>query len=195
MAQIIIIIIVLIILISILIRYESMYSDLTYVISTVDKKPYLVRNRVDKQEAADMLATIKQNLTKIVNYLEENNMSDPKVKRLVEKFKPENISESMANNNYTSYSVNKGEKIVFCIRAKDENQTFETINTMMFVAIHELAHIMTLSIGHTEEFWDNMRYLLEKAIKISLYTKVDYKNQPQDYCGTKITDSPLEQSK
>ena len=33
----------------------------------------------------------------------------------------------------------------------------------MFVAIHELAHIMTESVGHEPEFWDNMGFLLEKS--------------------------------
>ena len=54
-----------------------------------------------------------------------------------------------------------------------------------------LAHIMTKSIGHTEEFWANMRYLLKKGIKIGVYKPVDYKKNPVPYCGTEITDSPL----
>ena len=65
------------------------------------------------------------------------------------------------------------------------------INTMMFVAIHELAHIMTKSVGHTPEFWDNMRFLLEEAIKINIYKKQDFSRNPVEYCGTQITDSPL----
>ena len=62
---------------------------------------------------------------------------------------------------------------------------------MMFVALHELAHIMTKSIGHTEEFWNNFRYLLKKAIKLGLYNDVNFEKNPVDYCGTKITNSPL----
>ena len=62
---------------------------------------------------------------------------------------------------------------------------------MMFVAIHELAHLMTKSIGHTTEFWDNMRFLLKEGIKINVYIKQDFNSIPVDYCGTKITDTPL----
>ena len=29
--------------------------------------------------------------------------------------------------------------------------------------LHELAHIMTKSVGHTEEFWNNFRYLLKQT--------------------------------
>ena len=61
----------------------------------------------------------------------------------------------------------------------------------MFVAIHELAHLMTESIGHTPEFWDNMRFLLKKAIELKIYIKQDFRKSPVSYCGTKITDSPL----
>ena len=62
---------------------------------------------------------------------------------------------------------------------------------MMFVAIHELAHLMTKSIGHTAEFWDNMRFLLKEGIKIGVYVKQDFNKSPVEYCGTQITDTPL----
>lgn len=172
-------------------HYESKFSELTYVMSTIDNNEYLVRNREDKQEGANLLANVKLNLDKLVNYLKENNVKDKRVQRLVEKYNPKNISESIPNTNYTSYSVNKGEKIVFCIRSKDEKQKLVNINTIMFVAIHEIAHVMTKSIGHTDEFWENMKYLLKKGIKIGIYNKVDYKKNPVKYCGTDITNSPL----
>ena len=64
-------------------------------------------------------------------------------------------------------------------------------NTMMFVAIHELAHLMTKKIGHPPEFWDNMKFLLEVGVKENIYIKQDFANNPKDYCGMTITDSPL----
>ena len=67
----------------------------------------------------------------------------------------------------------------------------EPLNTMLFVSIHELAHLMTKSIGHNEEFWSNMRFLLKEAIKAGIYEQEDYMKNPVDYCGTVINDSPL----
>ncbi len=192
MNEIITILIIVVIALAFFLNYESNFSDLTYVESTLDKSKYLVRNREDKVDAANMLASIKSNLIKLVQYLKDNHISDPRIKRLASKFNPDNISESLPGTSYTSYSVNIGEKIVFCIRAKNKQENLEDVNTMMFVAIHEIAHIMTTSVGHTEEFWDNMRYLLQKAIKVGVYQKEDYKNSPREYCGVKITDSPLE---
>ena len=192
MNELITILIISIIIMCIFLYYESEYSELTYVTSNIDNEDYLVRNRKDKQKACDLLANIKKSLLELIAYMEVELPNDERVNRLIHKFKPKRISESISGTKYTSYSVNKGEKIVFCIRSKDKKQKLVKFNTMMFVAIHELAHVMTVSIGHTQEFWDNMRLLLKYAIKKGIYKKQDFKAKPEPYCGTTITDSPLE---
>ena len=170
--------------------YEGMSNEVTYVKSDIDKREYLVRNVDDKQEAADLLARMRINIDKLLKYLQEKFDSDP-VKRLIKKYDPNNITESSSKSKYTSYSVNKGEKIVLCIRSRDDSAKLTDLNTITFVALHELAHIMTVSIGHTEEFWSNFRFLLNKAIDIDIYKKVDYSKHPKKYCGITITDSPI----
>ena len=87
--------------------------------------------------------------------------------------------------------LKKGEKIVFCLRSRDENEELVDPNVLMFVALHELAHVMTKSIGHTKEFWDNFRILLRNAIKLNIYKRVNYNEKPVEYCGVKITDDPM----
>ena len=192
MTEFITIVILTIIIICIFMNYETKLSELVYVKFKIDNREYLVRNRDDKEDAADLLAKLNKSILKLIEYLELKFPNDDRINRLVTKFNPDKISESIANTKYTSYSVNKGEKIVFCIRSKDENENLVKFNTILFVAIHELAHIMTKSIGHTEEFWDNMKFLLIHAIKKKIYKKVDYKKNPEEYCGTNITDSPLQ---
>lgn len=110
--------------------------------------------------------------------------------RLVNNYNPDAISENTPDSAYTSYSENKGQRIVFCIRAKRTNKMVD-LNTMMFVGIHELAHLMTQSIGHTDEFWENMRVLLRISIRLGIYDCKNYNIESKDYCGTKITDTPL----
>ena len=44
----------------------------------------------------------------------------------------------------------------------------------MFVAFHEMAHVMSLSVGHTDEFWNNFKFILKNAIKIGVYKYVDF---------------------
>ena len=124
---------------------------------------------------------------------EEVNKLQDDLTRLQQRFNPDNLSESTPDKKYTSYSVNKGEKIVFCLRSKDERETLVRENIMMFVALHELSHVMTKSVGHTEEFWNNFRFLLKVAINQGLYQNINYNDTPKDYCGTTITDTPLKE--
>lgn len=172
---------------------EHLNNEVTYVKSTIDNNEYLVRNLKDKDEAANILAMLKKKLEKICEIMKQKYPNDKSVTRMNEKFNSDNITESGKNNQYTSYSVNKGEKIVFCIRQKDEDESFVDENTITFVAIHELAHIMTKSVGHTKEFWNNFEKLLKEAVDNKLYQKENYSENPKEYCGIKVSDSPLYQ--
>ena len=169
---------------------EGINNEVTYVKSTIDNKEYLVRNVDDKQDAANLLSKMSININKLIEFLKKKYDSKP-VKRLIKKYDPSNITESSANSKYTSYSVNKGEKIVLCIRSRDDNAKLINLNTLMFVTLHELAHVMTVSVGHTEEFWTNFKFLLTKSVELNIYKPIDYSKYPQQYCGFKITDSPL----
>ena len=68
----------------------------------------------------------------------------------------------------------------------------EDINTLTFVAIHEMGHLASGTVGHNQEFWDNFEFLLREATSIGLYKKVEYSKNPKSYCGIQITDSPIE---
>jgi hypothetical protein len=173
-------------------QLEHLSNEVSYVVSSIDGNKYLVRNMDDNIEAANMLAKMRIKLEKLCQIMREKYPNDESVTRMNSKFNPDNITEAGKNNQYTSYSINKGEKIVFCIRHKGEKEDLVDENTMTFVSIHELAHIMTKSIGHTDEFWSNFKRLLKHSIDNGLYEKEDYKSNPKDYCGIKVTDSPLD---
>ena len=179
-----------VIVVSGLIFYENRTNDLTKIIATHDGRSYLVRNLPDNIYAADMLAKIRERLVTLTEYLALKDDSE-RVNRLLRKFNPDNIMEVKGGSKYTSYSINKGEKIVFCLRSRDGENKLIDLNTIMFVALHELAHIMTKSIGHTPEFWKNFKYLLKVAVQLELYKEVDYSLNPQKYCGMTVTDTPL----
>ena len=53
-----------------------------------------------------------------------------------------------------------------------------------------MSHIASVSIGHTDEFWNNFKFLIVESKNINIYNPIDYKNQPQKYCGMMITDNP-----
>ena len=171
---------------------EHLSNEVIYVKSSIDNNEYLVRNLHNKDDAANILAKLRMKLEKICEVMKKKYPTDESVTRMNERFNADNITESGKSNQYTSYSVNKGEKIVFCIRQKDEHESLVDENTLSFVSIHELAHIMTKSVGHTPEFWDNFKRLLKEAIEHKLYEKEDYNSNPREYCGIKVSDSPLD---
>jgi len=129
-------------------------------------------------------------MNSLVAYMKEHHPKDPRVIRLVDGYNPSKISETLPTSELTAYSENKGEKLAFCLAKTKNGSTLIDINTLTFVAIHELSHIMTESIGHKQEFWLNFKYLLENAKKAKIYDPVDYKKDNQSYCGMTITDNP-----
>ena len=180
-----------ILLASIFMYTEGFSMEVSYVRSNIDGHRYLVRNLEDKVVAADTLAQLRKQLTSFVHDIKKAYPNNTAVSRLMSKFRPYNLTESSSDSKFTSYSVNKGEKIVFCLRQRDESGKLVQLNTLMFVALHELAHIMTVSIGHSKEFWTNFRFLLKFALKRNYYQYQPFHTKPEPYCGTMITDTPL----
>ena len=179
-----------ILLICIKIYTESELFSLKCVISTVDGNKYCVRDRQKVTEAADLLATVTNKCKELVKYVGEKYPEDPDVKRLVDGFNPRQISETLPTSELTAYSENKGEKIAFCLNKTKNSTTLIDLNTLTFVSIHELSHVMTKSVGHKQDFWQNFKFLLENAKEANIYQPVDYKKKPENYCGMTITDSP-----
>ena len=172
--------------------YQSSDSfQLKCIVSDVDGNKYCVRERAKLDMAADLLAQCTVNMKKLVKHMEKTYPADQdNVRRLVEGFDPHQVGETLPTSEYTAYSENKGEKLAFCLNTTKNGTKLIDSNTLMFIALHEMAHVMTESIGHKEEFWKNFKFLLQNAVDIKIYTPVDYKNDPQQYCGIEINDNP-----
>ena len=171
---------------------RSDFFQLKCIISDIDGERYCVRERSKLKLAADRLAMVNENMKSVVNYCIENHPNKDITKRLEKGYNPKSITETLPTSEYTAYSENKGEKIAFCLDTKKKGQgKLIDLNTLTFVALHELAHIGTKSIGHTPEFWQNFKFLLEQANAINVYEPVNYKKNPQTYCGMEINDNPL----
>ena len=171
--------------------FNSLYKNfnLTSVKSTIDGRTYSVRKLPDKLDAANKLAHISEELTKLVEHVYSTDKEKKGVKQLKTNFNSRNIIENTPGGQYTAYSVNKGEQLAICLRnAKDD--TFINDNLIFFVSIHEMAHVMTDEVGHTPLFWDNMKYLLEQSEELGFYIPEDYSKNPQMYCGQEINSTP-----
>ena len=171
-------------------------AELTYVKSTVNGKSYLVQDLPDKQKAADTLANISERCQKLVKSMKNEHPDSDLTGRLVKRYRPEEVSEGPNDGNYTTYTVNKGEEMVFCLRSQGKNRNHQEdevhkLNILMFVAIHEMAHIASVTIDHTPEFRENFKFLLKQAVKCGVYQDEQYNSNPQYYCGTLVSDNPL----
>ena len=172
------------------IYFESDMFHLKCIISDKDGNTYCVRETPKLELVADLLANVTGKLKNLVKYVHKKYPTRENVKRLVKNFNPKKISETLPTSSYTAYSENKGEKIAFCTTTKKDGNKLIDENTLTFVAIHELGHVMTKSIGHKKEFWENFKFLLKNAVNMKIYNPVDYKKNPQPYCGMNITDNP-----
>ena len=170
---------------------DSDYFQLKCIVSTVDGDKYCVRERSNIKEASNLLAKTNVKMKKFVDYVDKKYPDKPNIRRLVKKFNPNKIVETLPTSEYTAYSENKGKKLAFCLnKEKQNNNNLIDENTLMFVALHELSHIATESIGHNKEFWDNFKFLLKEAQEAGVYNMVDYSKENTEYCGMTITDNP-----
>lgn len=165
--------------------------DLKCIVSSVDGNEYCVRERDQVNTAADLLATVTEKCKKLVQYVGKKYPDKDFTKRLVSGFNPKKVMETLPTSKYTAYSENKGEKLAFCLnRKKTENNNLIDEHTLTFVAIHELSHVGTKSIGHQSDFWENFKFLLECAKESGIHNPADYKIKPKEYCGMTINDNP-----
>jgi hypothetical protein len=187
------IIILLVLFISYKIYIDSDLFQLKCIVSTIDGEKYCVRERKNIQNATDLLAEATKKMKTLVEYLDKKypEQEHEHIRRLVNKFNPKKIVETLPTSEYTAYSENKGQKIAFCLnKQKEDNNNLIDMNTLMFVALHEMAHVASKSIGHNDEFWGNFAFLIEEAEKIQIYYPVDYSKKNGEYCGMTITSSP-----
>lgn len=179
-----------ILFVCLIIYYRSDAYDLKCIIASKDGNRYCVRDRKQMNSAANLLAEVTQKMKDMVSYLKEKQPDDERTQRLVIGFNPTKINETLPTSELTAFSENKGEKIAFCLNKKKNGSKLIDINTLTFVALHELSHVATKSVGHGQEFWQNFKWILQHAKEAGIYSPINYKQQPEEYCGMKINDNP-----
>jgi hypothetical protein len=160
-----------------------------------DGQSYEMQNLPDKERALEVMSSIKAKLGRLYEHYKSEPAlaADPPVARFLSRYSSDVFVENDMASSDTSYSENKGQKIVVCLRDKTKAPQYPLIdeNTIMFVMLHEMAHLMTETIGHTSEFWNNFKRILQDGIQIGIYRPVNYAQSPTPYCGMTITDSPI----
>lgn len=116
-----------------------------------------------------------------MNYIvEQYKKEDGKlmeIRNAIRPLNPEAIDKVILLEDTKSYTINK-KKIYLCLR--DEHGEYYNDNMLIFVAIHELAHVLCDEIGHTEKFESIFHNLLQEAVEQKIY---DPNVEPiHDYC-------------
>lgn len=190
----------------IIVYFQVGNRDMVYIRSDLDNQSYMVRNRKDKKQAANLLARVKGNIHDITRYLVQK-IEDPKtanmdrykefrpyIIQLKEKIRDVIVKESAENTVYTSYTINKGEQIIFCIRSKSitrvlASSNIHDINLIMYVALHEISHVACPEYHHTPLFKKIFKFICEEAIEMGIYENINFRESPHEYCGMMINDS------
>ena len=199
-----VIIIIIILMLCIKGKYKILeYMDTHKTRSSIDNRKYSVSKQFDDDDkASDTLSKLHSFICKFLDYLKKyyltnpNNPKDKKqfIKRILYKYNPDTLYENNPNNGEeTSFVINKGSSFGVCLREKTSvNPTkIHDFNTLQFVVLHEITHIGTKTYGHNDEFWSRFKFILSEAYASGLYTPINYKIMPKNYCGLTITSNPL----
>jgi len=116
-----------------------------------------------------------------MSYIKEQyQQSDPKLFEIKEKLRllDPRVNKLRIFEDDKSYTINK-KRVYLCL--KDSEGHYYPMNMLMYVAIHELAHVLCNEVGHTPKFQKIFKELLVKAEKLGIYDpKIPV---IKDYCG------------
>jgi hypothetical protein len=171
--------------------YDWIFGDsqLKCIVSDINGETYCIQERKRMKDAVNLLAKVTDKGEKLVNHLAEKYPDNDFVKVLKVRFDKNKIRENLPTSTLTSFNENK-DKISLCLnREKGDNDGLIDEETLMFVLLHEISHYGN-TLGHQSDFWNNFAFVLKEAEQIGVYKNVNYKENPQSYCGITINSSP-----
>lgn len=148
---------------------------------------FYVKNLEDASRAADHLEELERRMVEFIAKANETMPDDERILRIRDRWNGV-LSEVEDSKENVAYSLGKT-TIHVCVREKDG--TLANYNSAIFVLLHELAHVATISYGHTNLFWKNMRFLLELAEYLGYYKHTDHEEKTAMLCGRLLGPSPL----
>jgi hypothetical protein len=199
------ILILFLILLVLILRVCFVYSESLYIESEIDNNTYLIRRGKNKtneylKESADTLAEINNRVKKLVDYLyskyKDDNSKSYFIIKLKENYNSSVLSEAAIDQRYTTYTIDKKDMHI-CLRTRDDHEKLYDMNLLMYVVLHELAHLCNYNRsgnpiqGHGIEFKQIFRLLVQEAINIGIYRYEDYVKKPKNYCGMVISSTIL----
>lgn len=184
--------------------YKYIFDGTVPVISQVDQKEYFVRNGKDKQRNANYLGMLNTKFAIIINSLrrDRNYMQNAAVQRLIRNWNNGlELKEIGFLEGDAAYVINK-QYMSFCLQDNSDGRSITDRNLITYVGIHELAHVMSIEIGHGPEFINNFQFLLNYAKGLNWFNPLTQQAEalyiplnnsslstPTEYCGVSIANS------
>jgi hypothetical protein len=177
---------VVIVLLIILLHYY--YSKETkWVKSDLDNNWYLIKgSKLTSEQMIENANTLAEINRRVVLLIDHTKDIYPKLQEL---YNPKNLTEAAIDDRYTTFTLDKRD-IHVCLRTRNDHQHLYDIDRLMYVVIHELAHMANWDrvtgqpiIGHGKEFISIFRDLVKRSIRLKIYNYRDYKESPVEYCG------------
>ena len=173
----------------------KMSNEIVYFQSELDNNTYIIRRGNTKshqylKESANKLAEINNRILTLMSELEKSQDSKTlKIsKKLKENYSYSILSEAAIDNRYTTYTINKQDMHI-CLRTRNQDEKLYDINLLMYVVLHELAHMCNYDDddnpiqGHGDEFRETFKILVLEGVKANVYRYDDYYKNPKEYCG------------
>lgn len=136
--------------------------------------------------AANLLCEINNRCMKLITHLSNNiNKFDEFKQQMIKKLIEEYDVDDLIENENEAFTINKGQKIHICLKS---NGQFLPLNTIMFVVIHELAHVICSHYSHSSEYWLGNIWLMKISVEIGILRPVDYSQSPVSYCNGLVID-------
>lgn len=168
---------------------HSQHFKTSFRRSSLDGKWYNVRSDVDSpEESVELLAELRRRLDVFSRFLDPSN---PYHKRFLDRFRHTILKENPLKRpspNMTSYSINKGQEIIMCLR-NPETGKLHDIDVLTYVILHEASHIACPEVGHTPLFVQIFSSFLKIALfKARIIQRTDYRSAPVRYCGMTLSE-------
>ena len=139
---------------------------------------------------------LDENIMKILKIIEDKDfinslllLSDKQIKEITNFY-----GEAWYKKFFTSYHINS--QILFIKNNNSKRKLLESKmgkdfvkNLLLYVAIHEMAHMGCPEIGHGELFKKVFKFLTLRAMEMGIYEKEDYNSNPVEYCGMILSSS------
>ena len=164
-------------------------NDTVVCVAVNNKREHRILNKPDKDKACELLGEIEARICRLVTHLKRKFPKNESVVRMSARLKHTMFNESSGSTRFETYTKNKGDEMAFCLR--DKSDRLHGINTLMYVAVHELSHAMSVTYHHTTEFSKNFKELLQYAADMGIYTPIDYARNPAPYCKIMIDSNIL----